>query len=114
MRCERCYSPVSEMRPIKWFVTRRRLRKQRTQLGLRYRSYLDRTVSEIAAEAKDETEFKQFFEAKVKHDSSRMGFDPMTILLMIELALLIYKLLKHFNVLAPTPEYVAFLIDEDE
>jgi hypothetical protein len=102
------------MHPVKWFVTRRRLRKQRLQLGLRHRSYLDRTVADVFAEANDETEFKQFFEAKVRHDSSRMGFDPMTILLMVELAILIYKLLKHFNVLAPTPEYVAFLIDEDE
>jgi hypothetical protein len=103
-----------QLGPVRWGLVRRKVRLQRRRLSFGQRGYLDGVTSEIFSEAGSEAEFAQFFEAKVRHDSQTMGFDPMTILLMIELAMLIYKLLKHFNVLTPTPEYVAFLIDEDE
>lgn len=103
-----------ETGPVRWGILRRKVRIERRKLRAVERDYLDDVVADIYKEAGTEEEFKQFFTAKSNADSATYGFDPMTIILLIELAMLIYKLLKHFDVLAPTPEFVSFMIDEDE
>jgi hypothetical protein len=104
---------MSNLTPVDWFIRRRSIRINRRKLKAEQRQYLDRIVAEIFSEAKDETEFKQFFEAKVASDSSRMGFDPTTIMLLIQLAILIYQLLKHFEVIKPTPELVGVMCGDE-
>lgn len=100
--------------PVDWFIRRRTIRLQRRKLRAEHRKYLDRSVADIFGEAKDEEEFKQFFEAKVIADSEEMGFDPATIMLLLQLAWLIYQLLKHFEVISPTAELVGLFSGDDE
>jgi hypothetical protein len=44
----------------------------------------------------------------------RLGFDPATILMIVQLCILVYKALKHFNVLNPTAEFVAAMFEGEE
>lgn len=104
---------MSSLNPVDWFIRRRTIRLNRRKLKSEQRQYLDRNVAEIFGEARDETEFKQFFEAKVSADSAIMGFDPTTIMLLIQLAMLIYQLLKHFEVIQPTPELVGVICGDE-
>lgn len=99
--------------PVDWFVRRRTIRLKRRKLRSEHRQYLDRTVADIFGEANNETEFKQFFEAKAIADSEEMGFDPTTIMLLIQLAALIYQLLKHFEVISPSPDLVGVVCGDE-
>jgi hypothetical protein len=44
----------------------------------------------------------------------QLGFDPATILLLVQIAVLIYKTLKALNVLKPTPETVAAIFESED
>lgn len=96
-----------------WFNHRRKIRMGRRGLKRTARQWLDRYVVEIYPEAKDVPEFTQFITAKANADSDAMGFDPATIMLLIQLAVLIYQLLKHFEVISPSLTLVTALVDEE-
>jgi len=99
--------------PVNWFNHRRKIRMGRRGLKRDGRQWLDRHVAEIYSESKDVPEFRQFVTAKANADSVEMGFDPATIMLLIQLAVLIYQLLKHFEVISPSLTLVTALVDED-
>ena len=68
-------------------------------------------AAEIWSETGDIGEAERITKLKIEHDSGEMGFDPATILLLVQLAVAIYQALKHLNVLAPTPELVGALFE---
>ena len=90
---------------------RRRARRLRRQLEESHQAYIDRVTAEIWTENADIGDAERITRAKVEHDAESMGFDPATILLLVQLAVAIYQALKHLNVLAPTPELVGALFE---
>ena len=47
----------------------------------------------------------------VRRDAESKGFDPQTVILIIQLALLIYQTLKRLNVMSPSTEIVTALFE---
>jgi hypothetical protein len=93
---------------------RREARSLRQQLKAESRSYIDRLCADIWSETGDIGQAESITKTKVEADSQVYGFDPATILLLLQLALAIYKALKFMNVLAPTPEVVTAFFEGNE
>lgn len=93
---------------------RMRARRLRRQLTPEARLYVDRMAADIWAESQDIGEAEQTTIKTMEMQGSRLGFDPATILLIVQLCILIYKALRHFNVLQPTPEFVAAMFEGEE
>ena len=93
---------------------RMQARRLRRQLTPEARLYVDRMAAEIWSECGDIGEAEQVTTKTMEMQGPRLGFDPSTILLIVQLAILIYKALKHFNVFQPTPELVAALFEGEE
>jgi hypothetical protein len=93
---------------------RMQARRLRRQLTPEARLYVDRMAAEIWSECRDIGEAEQVTTKTMEMQGPRLGFDPSTILLIVQLAILIYKALKHFNVFQPTPELVSALFEGEE
>lgn len=93
---------------------RREARSLRQQLKADTRAYMDRICADIWSETGDIGQAESITRAKIAADSQEMGFDPATILLLMQLALAIYKALKQLNVLSPTPEVVTAFFEGSE
>lgn len=91
-------------------IEARRARKNLTQ---EQRRYVDRIAADIWSDSGDIGEATRITEIKVGHDARSMGFDPATILMIVQLALMIYKALKALNVLSPTPELVSAIFETE-
>jgi hypothetical protein len=86
----------------------------RRKLTPEARVYIDRVTAEIWSEAGDVAEAERLTMRTLEMQGRQLGFDPATILMLVQLAILVYKALKYFNVLAPTPELVSALFEGDE
>lgn len=94
--------------------TRREARRNRMQLNRDVRTYLDRIAADIWGDSGDIGEATRITEIKVRHDAQAMGLDPSTIVMIVQLAILIFKALKQLNVLSPTPELVSALFESED
>jgi hypothetical protein len=86
----------------------------RRKLTPEARVYIDRVTAEIWSEAGDVAEAERLTMRTLEMQGRQLGFDPATILMLVQLAILVYKALKYFNVLSPTPELVSALFEGDE
>jgi hypothetical protein len=93
---------------------RRQARRMRRKLTPEARVYIDRATAEIWSEAGDVAEAERLTMRTLEMQGRQLGFDPATILMLVQLAILIYKALKYFNVLAPTPELVSAMFEGDD
>lgn len=91
--------------------TRREARKLRRSLTHDHRAYIDRIAADVWSDTGDIGEAMRVTEIKVNSDAQSMGFDPSTILLIVQLAILIYKALKQLNVLSPTPDLLSAILE---
>lgn len=91
-------------------MTARRMRRKLTPEA---RLYVDRIAAEIWTESRDIGEAEQITAKTLEMQGKNLGFDPATILMIVQLCILIYKALKHFNVLSPTPELVAAMFESE-
>jgi len=89
----------------------RRLRRKLTPEG---RLFVDRLTAEVWSENPDIGEAEIVTTKTLEMQGRQLGFDPATILMIVQLCILIYKALKHFGVLNPSPELVAALFEGDE
>ena len=89
----------------------RRLRRTLTPEG---RRWLDRATAEIWSEAGDVGEAESITTKTLEMQGRQLGFDPATIVLLIQIAVLIYKTLKALNVLSPTPETVSAIFESED
>ena len=90
-------------------------RKLRRKLTPEQRVYADRIAAEIWSETGDIGQAEEYTTRTLQANGSRLGFDPATILLIIQFLILVYKVLKELNVLAPTAETVTAIFEtEDE
>jgi hypothetical protein len=94
--------------------TRREARTLRQRLKADTRAYMDRICADIWSETGDIGQAEAITRAKIAADSQEMGFDPATILLLMQLALAIYKALKQLNVLSPSPAIVTAFFEDRE
>lgn len=76
-------------------------------------AWLESTAADIFAETGDIGEAERITKTTLEARASELGFDPATILMLIQLAILIYKALKYLNVLNPTPELVRAILETD-
>jgi hypothetical protein len=88
---------------------RRRARVARWQLRPGTRMVLDETVATVwrgqsIEEAEQETK---------AHLQNKLGIDPATILMIIQVCILIYKLLKEMGVFSASEPMLLALLDED-
>lgn len=86
----------------------RRLRRQLTPAA---RDCADRMAAEIWTETPDIGEAELITTKTLEMQGRQLGFDPATILMIVQLIFLIYKSLKHFGVFNPTPEFVAAMFE---
>jgi len=93
---------------------RMQARKMRRKLTPETRVYVDRIAAEIWSECRDIGDAEQITAKTMEMQGASLGFDPATILMIVQLCILIYKALKHFNVLSPTPELVAALFEGED
>ena len=89
-------------------------RRLRRQLTPETRLFADRMTAEIWTECNDIGEAELVTTKTMEMQGRQLGFDPATIMLIIQLAILIYKALKHFGVLNPTPELIAAMFEGDD
>ena len=90
-------------------------RRLRRKLTPEARLFVDRMAAEIWSESRDIGEAELVTNKTMEMQGRQLGFDPATILMIVQLCILIYKALKHFGVLNPTPEFVAAMFEgEDE
>lgn len=90
---------------------RRFARLKRRQLSAEVQDYTDRIASSIWAEYGDIGQAHAITEKIVRRDAESKGFDPQTVILIIQLALLIYQTLKRLNVMSPSTEIVTALFE---
>lgn len=97
------------------FVPLLQARKLRRQLTPEQRSYVDQlTVQKWAVVGYDVDAAKAATERQVSEDAAEYGFDPATIMLIVQLAWYIYQALKYLGLFdAVTPQLVAELIDSE-
>ena len=81
---------------------RQEARKARRNLSADQRAYADRLTADIWSDSGDIGEAMRVTEIKVNSDAQSMDFDPATILMIVQLALMIYKALKALNVMSPS------------
>lgn len=93
---------------------RRLARRLRRRLTPEARRWVDRTAAEIWTEAGDVAEAERLTARTLEMQGRQLGFDPATIMMLVQLAILIYKALKYFNVMAPTPELVAAMFESED
>jgi len=93
---------------------RMQARRLRRQLTPEARLHVDRMAAEIWSECRDIGEAEQVTTKTMEMQGHRLGFDPATILMIVQLCILVYKALKHFNVLNPTAEFVAAMFEGEE
>jgi hypothetical protein len=89
-------------------------RRIRRRLTPEARHFADRLTAEIWSESRDIGEATEITRKTLEMQGRQLGFDPATILLLVQLAILIYKALKYFNVLSPTPEFVAAMFETED
>jgi hypothetical protein len=92
---------------------RARRREVRGILNARQLAWFESTVADIWGETGDIGEAERLTKTTINARAGELGFDPSTILLLVQLAILIYKALKHLNVLNPTPEVVLAIFEGD-
>lgn len=90
---------------------RRFARLKRRQLSADAQEYADRIAASIWAEYGDIGQAHAITEKIVRRDAESKGFDPQTVILIIQLALLIYQTLKRLNVMSPSTEIVTALFE---
>jgi hypothetical protein len=88
-------------------------RRLRRRLTPEARVYVDRIAAEIWTESRDVGEAEQVTAKTLEMQGRQLGFDPATILMIVQLCILIYKALKYFNVLSPTPEFVGAMFESE-
>ena len=88
-------------------------RRLRRQLTPEARLFADRMTAEIWSENPDIGDAELITTKTMEMQGRQLGFDPATIMLIIQLAILVYKALKHFGVLHPTPELIAAMFEGD-
>jgi hypothetical protein len=92
---------------------RMQARRLRRKLTPEARLHVDRMTAEIWSECRDIGEAEIVTQKTMEMQGARLGFDPMTIMMIVQLAILIYKALKHFGVLQPTPEFIAAMFESE-
>lgn len=93
---------------------RQEARKARRNLSADQRAYADRITAGIWSDSGDIGEAMRVTEIKVGNDAQSMGFDPATILMIVQLALLIYKALKALNVMSPTLDDMTVIFESGD
>ncbi|WP_292295067.1 hypothetical protein [Marivita sp.] len=93
---------------------RREARRLRRNLSSEQRRYIDETAAGIWRETGDLGEASRVTKRTLENSSTEMGFDPATIMLLIQLAILIYKALKYFQVFSPTPELIEAIYEDGD
>lgn len=89
---------------------KREARAARRKATREQRRAIDSVVAETFSVAHgNEPRAKEMAEQRF----AELGFDPMTILMLVQVAILIYKALKALNVFSPTPEVVAAIFEDD-
>lgn len=90
---------------------RRDARVKRRQLSADAQEYADRIAANIWSEYGDIGQAQSITETVVRRDAGVKGFDPQTVILIIQLALLVYQTLKRLNVMSPSTEMVTALFE---
>ena len=90
---------------------RRFARLKRRQLSAEVQDYADRIAASIWSEYGDIGQAQAITETVVRRDAESKHFDPQTVILIIQLALLIYQTLKRLNVMSPSTEMVTALFE---
>jgi hypothetical protein len=83
------------------------------RVNVLHMDWLDKTIAAIWSETGDVGEAERQTRATLQQRANEVGFDPATILMLIQLAILIYKALKQLNVLNPTKEVVQVFFADD-
>jgi hypothetical protein len=96
------------------FRDRMQARKLRRRLTPEGRRWLDRATAEIWCESGDVGEAESITAKTLEMQGRQLGFDPATIVLLIQIAVLIYKTLKALNVLKPSPETVSAIFESED
>jgi hypothetical protein len=92
---------------------RMQARRLRRKLTPEARLHVDRMAAAIWSDYADIGSAEIETRRTMEMQGSRLGFDPATILMIIQLCILIYKALKHFGVLQPTPEFIAAMFESE-
>lgn len=86
-------------------------RLKRRQLSSDAQEYADRIAASIWSEYGDIGQAHAITEKIVRRDAESKGFDPQTVILIIQFTLLIYQTLKRLNVMSPSTEIVTALFE---
>ena len=87
-------------------------RRERSKLTPEAQLFVDRLTAEIWSESGDVGEAERLTRRTLEMQGPQVGFDPATIIMIVQLCILIYKTLKHYKLLSPTPEFVGVFFDE--
>jgi len=93
---------------------RNNARRLRRRLTPEQRIYADRLAAEIWSETGDIGQAEEYATRTLQSNGGRLGFDPTTILLIIQFLILVFKVLKELNVLAPTAETVTAIFESED
>lgn len=97
--------------PLQKIRDRIEARRARKQLATEHQFYIDRLTSAIWSDRGDIGLAMADTEIKINRDAAVKGFDPQTVIMLIQLALLIYQTLKRLNVMSPSTEMVTALFE---
>jgi hypothetical protein len=96
------------------FIPLLRARKLRRQLTPEQREYLDAVVAQKWTVVEQNVELAvAATERQIRDDAREYGFDPATILLLVQLAWFIYQALKYLELLEPTPALVREILETE-
>lgn len=94
---------------------RQNARRLRRRLNPSVQAYVDQVSAEIWSESGGDIGLAESTTIRtLQMDGRSLRFDPTTILLIIQLMILIYKILKHFEVFNPSPEFVTAMFEGEE